>query len=160
MWKGFLVDLKSRGLLGESLKLITTDGHPALLKALREIYPFMLAQRCLAYKLRNVAIKVKRANQKACVGEAKLIFAAPHKKEAKARFKIWKQKWRIEEERAVRCLEKDLYHCLHFYDFERAVGKSIRTTNILERAFRELRRRTKPMGFCPTQAALTGFYMG
>jgi len=40
-WRGFLVDLKSRGLLGKRLKLITTDGNPALLKALKEIYPFI-----------------------------------------------------------------------------------------------------------------------
>lgn len=38
-WRGFLVDLKSRGLKGKALKLIIVDGNPALLKALREIYP-------------------------------------------------------------------------------------------------------------------------
>ncbi|RLC08193.1 MAG: hypothetical protein DRH43_10485 [Deltaproteobacteria bacterium] len=52
-WRGFLVDMKSRGLLGKRLKLITTDGNPALLKALKEIYPFMKTQRCIAHKLRR-----------------------------------------------------------------------------------------------------------
>jgi putative transposase len=39
-WRAFLVDLKSRGLAGKTLKLITTDGNPALPKAAKEIYPF------------------------------------------------------------------------------------------------------------------------
>lgn len=44
------------------------------------------------------------------------------------------------------CLEKDLFHCLHYFSFPKGLWKTIRTTNILERAFREVRRRTKPMG--------------
>ena len=53
--------------------------------------------------------------------------------------------WQVEEERAVRCMEKDLFNCLHYFAFDPALWKSIRTTNILERAFREVRRRTRPM---------------
>jgi len=148
-WRGFLVNLKSRGLMGESLKLITTDGNPGLLKALREIYPFKKVQRCIAHKLRNVAGKLKRRNQKECMNEVRLVFGASSKREAIKRFRSWKEKWRIEEERAVRCLEKDLFSCFYYYDFDKSLWKSIRTTNILERAFREVRRRTRPMNIFP-----------
>ena len=65
-WRAFLVDIKSRGLLGKALKLITTDGNPGFLKALKEIYPFFKAQRCIAHKLRNVATKLKRIHLKPC----------------------------------------------------------------------------------------------
>jgi putative transposase len=40
-WKGFIADLKGQCLLHKKLKLITTDGNPALLKALKQIYPFV-----------------------------------------------------------------------------------------------------------------------
>jgi len=43
-----LTDLKSQGLKGTALKLMTVDGNPALLKALREAYPL----RRIAHKLR------------------------------------------------------------------------------------------------------------
>jgi hypothetical protein len=76
-WRGFLVDLKSRRLKGTALKLITVDGHPALLKALREGSPLRRLQRGLGRKLRNVVVKLKRAQREACMGEAKLIFGAP-----------------------------------------------------------------------------------
>jgi len=145
-WEAFLVDLKSRGLLGKNLRLITTDGHPGLLRALKKIYPFIKIQRCMVHKLRNVAVKLKRSQKKACMKGAKLIFAADTQKEAIARFKKWKSEWIITAESAVRCMEKDLEACLVYYDFEPQLWTKIRTTNILERAFREVRRRTRPMG--------------
>lgn len=144
-WRGFLADLKARGLLGKNLKLIITDGNPGLLKALKAIYPFVKVQRCIAHKMRNVAVKVRKVNRAHCLKEAKLIFAAENRKEAVKRFKTWEARWLVEEERAVKCLKKDLFNCLHFYDFPKERWKSIRTTNILERAFREVRRRTRPM---------------
>ncbi|MFQ5853907.1 MAG: IS256 family transposase [Candidatus Binatia bacterium] len=159
-WRAFLVDLKSRGLLGKALRLITTDGNPALLKALKEIYPFLKVQRCIVHKLRNVATKLKRVHLKPCMAEAKAIFAAPSRREAIKRFKAWKDKWQVEEERAVRCMEKDLYHCLHYYSFPRELWKKIRTTNLLERDFREVRRRTRPMGFFPTDDSAQRIFYG
>ncbi len=144
-WKGFLADLKGRGLLGKKLKLIITDGNPALLKAIKQIYPFTKGQRCIAHKMRNVAVKIKKANRPYCLKEAKLIFAADSRKEAIKRFREWEAKWVVEEERAVKCMKKDLFNCLLYYQFDKELWTSIRTTNILERAFREVRRRTRPM---------------
>lgn len=144
-WRGFLADLKGRGLLGKKLKLIITDGNPGLLKALRAMYPFIKAQRCVAHKMRNVAVKIKRMNRPHCLKQAKLIFAASSRKEAIGRFKRWEAKWIVEEERAVRCMRKDLFSCLHYFDHDKELWRSIRTTNILERAIREVRRRTRPM---------------
>jgi transposase-like protein len=144
-WKGFLADLKGRGLLGKHLKLIITDGNPALVKAIKNLYPFTKAQRCIAHKMRNVAVKIRKVHRPHCLKDAKLIFASETRKEALRRFRDWENTWRIEEERAVRCLKKDLFGCLHYFDFDKELWKSIRTTNILERAFREVRRRTRPM---------------
>jgi len=144
-WKGFLADLKSRGLLGKKLKLIITDGNAALLKAIKNIYPFVKGQRCIAHKMRNVAVKIKKLNRPHCLKEAKLIFASESRNEAIKRFRAWESKWIVEEERAVKCMKKDLFNCLHYYNFDKGLWKSIRTTNILERAFREVRRRTRPM---------------
>ena len=152
-WQGFVADLKGRGLLGKNLKLIITDGNPGLIKALKAIYPFVKVQRCIAHKLRNVAVKIRKVNQAHCLQEAKLIFAADSRKEALKRFKAWEARWQVEEERAVKCMKKDLFNCLHFYDFPPERWKSIRTTNILERAFREVRRRTRPMNNCFTNEA-------
>ena len=76
-WRGFLVGLKSRGLKGQALKLIVVDGNAALLRALREIYPLRRIQRCIAHKLRNVVVKLKRAQRAPCMAGAKRIFGTP-----------------------------------------------------------------------------------
>jgi transposase-like protein len=136
-WKGFLADLKARGLSGKKMKLIVSDGNPALLKAISEIYPFHKVQRCIAHRMRNVAVKLRRHNQKPAMDEARLIFGAPNKKEALRRFKAWRSKWIVEEERAVPCLEKGLYNCLHYYDFPEEMWKKIsRRLSACERATR------------------------
>ncbi len=117
-------------------------------------------QRCIAHKMRNVAIKLRKHNQKPATGGAKQIFAAPNRKEALRRFKAWRSKWIIEVERAVRCLEKGLYNCLHYYDIPEEMWEKIRTTNVLERAFREVRQRTNPMGIFPNAASANRIFYG
>lgn len=56
-WRSSLVDLKSRGVLCQKLKIITADVQPGLLKAVRWIYPLLKTQRQIARNLRNVTIK-------------------------------------------------------------------------------------------------------
>jgi len=45
----------------------------------------------------------------------------------------------------VECIEKDLKELLTFYDFLYKHWVSIRSTNVIERAFKEFRRRIKIM---------------
>lgn len=145
-WTEFLIDLKNRGLKGKGLRLITTDGNPALQATLKRLFPYKRHQRCIWHKMTNVQAKAKKHNRKALMGQCKTIFAASIRTEAIRRFKAWKKQWEIEEPAAVKCLTKDLRECLTYYDFPKEHWKSIRTTNVLERSFREVRRRTRPMG--------------
>ncbi len=57
----------------------------------------------------------------------------------------WKQHWGIEELTSVKCLTGDLRECLTYHDFPKEHWKLIRTADALERSFRELRRRARPM---------------
>ncbi len=45
----------------------------------------------------------------------------------------------------VKQLEKDLPDLLAFFSFPKHLWKQLRTTNIIERCFVEVRRRTRPM---------------
>lgn len=111
-WRGFLADLKARGLGGQVLRLIIIDGGPGLRAAVKEIFPFVLVQRCVVHKVRNVLAKLHHRNKKAFAQEMRAIWAARRKREALAAFRALKAKWWVEEEWAVRCLEKDLPACL------------------------------------------------
>lgn len=160
VWSAFLVELKARGLKGDHLKMITTDGHPGLLKALRQHFTFVQQQRCIAHKMRNVVVKLKRPQKKPCADEARLIWAAASRKDAVKRFKDWEKNWYPGAESAVKCLRKDLFACLQYFDLPEEQWKMVRTTNVLERSFREVRRRTRPMNFFPNQASAQRIFYG
>ena len=144
-WLAFLNDLYRRGLEGKNLRLITVDGQKGLLSALDEVYPFIPIQRCWAHKLRNVAGYLPRKRQKECSSQAALIYNAQSKQEAIKQFKVWKRKWIKVSERAVGCLEKDFEYMIRCYDYPKEHRKKIRTTNAIERSFREVRRRVRTM---------------
>jgi transposase-like protein len=143
-WRSLLEELWRRGLRGTKLKLISTDGHAGLIAALRLVWPRVALQRCWAHKLRNVASKLKRSQQE-CLQQAKLIYQAETKSGAIAAFRAWKSRWKTQAQRAVHCLEQDLEELLAFYHWPPAHWKRLRTTNVIERLFVEVRRRIRTM---------------
>jgi transposase-like protein len=73
------------------------------------------------------------------------MYQAQNRSLAQQSFQRWARQWRPTRPRAVAGVERDLEELLAFYAFPSAHGRKIRTTNIIERAFREVRRRTRPM---------------
>ncbi|MEW6063579.1 MAG: IS256 family transposase [Nanoarchaeota archaeon] len=144
-WTIFFNDLYRRGITGKNVKLIITDGHRGLLSALDFVYPNVRRQRCWVHKLRNVADKMPKKLHGSCLFEAKLIYMAKNKREAIKTFKKWKSKWEGEVPNAVNCLEMDIDDLLRFFDYPKEHWKKIRTTNAIERNFREVRRRIRTM---------------
>jgi len=45
----------------------------------------------------------------------------------------------------VRCIEKDMEELLNIYYCPKEIRKKLRTTNVIERAFREVRKRVRPI---------------
>jgi len=148
-WEDFLLHLRRRGLTDPSL--IVLDGNAGLLHAIEGIFPGVSVQRCMVHKVRNIAAYCPKSLKELVVSEAKRIFYATNKQEAVSRFKEWEGRWNMVVPKAVGCLEKDLDSCLAFYSFPYRHWDKIRTTNIIERAFREFRRRIKVMDSFPTE---------
>jgi putative transposase len=145
-WYGFLNNLYHRGLEGENVKLIVSDGGGGLVKALEFLHPDVDHQRCWTHKLRNVADKVKKSDQKRVVAGTRRIYLAPNRTAATRAFKRWWDRWIHVYPKAVRCMEKDLETLLTFFDYPLEIRKNLRNTNLIERSFKEVRRRTRPIG--------------
>ncbi len=143
-WEQFLQDLFLRGLQGQALQLIVSDGGKGLQAALPLVFPSIPVQRCWAHKLRNIADKVSR-QEGSCVAAASAIYRASSKSAAQRTFRDWKQHWQHRRPNAVTCVERDLDALLNFFAVPQAHWIKVRTTNVIERAFREVRRRTRPM---------------
>ncbi len=135
--------LYTRGLKGEHLKLIAMDGSSGLKAAAELIYPHAQIQRCWAHKLRNVANCCKKRYEEELISNARKIYQSASRLKAIAEFKAWKKEWQRIAPKAVHCLEKDLEEMLSFLDCPKSHQIKIRTTNAIERAFREVRRRTR-----------------
>lgn len=142
-WESLLNSLYHRGLLGKHLKLIVMDGSAGLKAAAGLIYPHAKIQRCWAHKLRNVSQYCKKKYEKECLNQAKKIYLAKNKKQALKQFKDWKAAWRRLCPKAVWCLEENLEELLPFLDCPKDHQIKVRTTNVIERSFREVRRRTR-----------------
>lgn len=146
-WEAFLRDLYQRGLEGAACQLIATDGGTGLHAALEIVYPKIPLQRCWAHKTRNVLDKVKKNDQEAVKKALHKISHAKNRREATKAYWRFASDWRKTYPRAVSCLEKDLDQLLTFFQIkEERLWSRLRTTNLIERAFREVRRRTRPMG--------------
>lgn len=146
-WEAFLGDLYRRGLKASPCQLIATDGGTGLHQALQIVYPKTLLQRCWAHKTRNVLDKVKKKDQPAVKKALNRISHAANRREAAQAYWRFSSRWRKAYPTAVACLKKDFDQLLSFFEIKNSnLWSRLRTTNLIERAFREVRRRTRPMG--------------
>ncbi len=159
-WEAFLRNLYDRGLEGKALQQVITDGCAGLHRALDTVYPYVARQRCWAHKMRNVAGRLPRKIQESCLAEAKTIYQAQTRREAVMRFHQWTTHWRKAAPKAVKCIEDDLDELLPFLDCPKPHWKKVRTTNAIERAFREVRRRTRPMSCFQNSASVDRIIYG
>jgi transposase-like protein len=144
-WEGFLNRLYQRGLTGESLDLVTTDGNTALHRALELVYPRVPRQQCWFHKLQNVTDKLPRRLLSRCRRGLRAVYDATNRAAALRAFRRWRAIWLPVAPAAVRCVERDLEALLAFYDCAAEHWVKIRTSNVIERCFREVRRRVRPM---------------
>jgi len=146
-WEQFLGDLVCRGLTGERLEMLCVDGGSGLLAALPTAFPDVPVQRCWAHKIRNVLNKIRGGDQAAIKADLHRIMNAPSLPAAWSAARRFTDRWEGTYAKAVACLRADLDDLLTCFRYPTFEGrKAVRTTNAIERRFREVRRRTRPMG--------------
>ncbi len=146
-WEQFLTDLYRRGLTGEGLDMICVDGGSGLLAALPTVLPNIPVQRCWAHKIRNVLNKVRKADQPKIKRALHKVMNAPNRPAARSAARRFAERFQEQYPAAVACLRNDLDELLTCFRYKsEAERRAVRTTNAIERRFREVRRRTRPMG--------------
>lgn len=146
-WEKFLADLYRRGLTGEGLDMICVDGGSGLLAALPGVFHGIPVQRCWAHKIRNVLNKVRKAHQPKVKRALHKIMNAADAPAARSAARRFAERFQEQYPAAVACLRNDLDELLTCFRYKsEAQRRAVRTTNAVERRFREVRRRTRPMG--------------
>jgi putative transposase len=144
-WEGLLNDLYRRGLQGKNLQRIVTDGCPGLAAAIQTVYPRVPHQRCWVHKMRNILEKVRRRDHDAVKADAQAIYLAESRGQAQTAFRNFRARWKQAYSSIVKQLERDLPELLSFFSLPKHLWRKLRTTNVIERCFVEVRRRTRPM---------------
>ena len=110
---------------------------------------FQQSQRLkiISHKIRNVLNKIKKVDQPAAKRAIHKIMNAPNAPAARAAARRFADRFKHKYPNAVACLRNDLDELLTCYRYKSPDRrKAGRTTNAIERRFREVRRRTRPMG--------------
>ena len=150
-WRGLVQGLVERGLRG--VKLVTSDDHESIKSAVKVELPGAAWQRCVVHFERNILAHVPQAESKAVASDLKVIFQAARRETAETLAVSFAERYGALYPKAVASLERGLDEALTYTAFPSSHHRLIRTTNGLERVFREVKRRTRVVGVFPNEAS-------
>jgi putative transposase len=180
-WSAVLAALTRRGLAPGAVRMVVSDGTTGLPAALQKHLPTTQQQRCTVHKIRGLsrqfcyrerlmtdpttqeALSVEQARRlrrQQVTTDAHAIFEAPTQAQAVERLAAFRATWGHLEPEVVRLLAKDIELSLTFYQFDASLHSLVRSTNLLERFFREFRTKADEIGAFPNElTCLTVFHL-
>lgn len=153
-WQSFIKHLKSRGL--HSPKLVISDAHEGLKKAIQREFVGTSWQRCSVHLKRNIINKLPKKGYPAFISDLRQIFNSPDAKSAQAT-----KDWVMDKyndvpklQKALETLENGFDDAIQFLNEDSSTFRYIKSTNHLERVNQEVRRRERVIRIFPnTQSA-------
>lgn len=179
-WDQCFQSLIARGLDPKTIQLVVSDGTLGLPNALNKHFPHTKQQRCITHKVRGMEKylryidlpTLKTDGKSITTQEAKSqrkfeitksayeIYEAQTLEQAKERIEFFTQQWQRVEPEALRLFLRDIDLTLTFYQFAPELHSHVRTTNHLERMFREFRTKSDEIGAFPNETScLTVFFL-
>lgn len=178
-WKAVFAQMIERGLLGEAVKVVVSDGTKGLLAAMKEHLPNAKQQRCITHKVRGMYTyltyqdlpETDQDGKILTIGQAKkerwhqikrdayAIYDEPSVDKAQARLKDFVAKWEVLEPDALHAFQWGIQRTFVFYDFDKELHPAIRTTNLLERFFRTFRNKADEIGAFPNETSCLTLFL-
>ncbi|MBK8432922.1 MAG: transposase [Chloroflexi bacterium] len=178
-WQSLFERLIARGLNPQQVQLLVSDGSTGVLAAMEAAFPLTQLQRCITHKVRGMErylsyqelptvsltgesltlTEAKRQRLQEIQTDAYEIYKQPTRAQALAQRDLFEAKWQVLEPKAVHNFLWGFKRTVVFYDFPDMWHVHIRTTNHLERFFREFRTRADEFGaFSDELSCLTIFW--
>jgi transposase-like protein len=152
-WREFLQSLVERGLHG--VELITSDAHEGLQAARKGVFPGVPWQRCQFHLQQNAAAYVPKIDMRSEVADdLRGVFNAPDAIEAERLLKLTVEKYRSKAPKLADWMERSVPEGLTVFTRPTAHRRRLRTSNILERLHKEIRRRTRVATLFPKEDSL------
>jgi putative transposase len=150
-WKEVLLDLKSRGLRG--VEFVVSDDHPGLKRAIAEVIPEAVWQRCYVHFLRNALDHLPRKAVDDCLQELRWLYDRRDLAEAQKDLAQWLERWGQKYPKLCEWVEENIGETLTFYQLPLQHHKHMKSTNMLERFNEEIKRRTRVVRIFPNEAS-------
>lgn len=152
-WRGFLTGLKQRGLHG--VEMITSDDHEGLKAALRATFHGVAWNRCHFHLQQNASGYVPKVHMRAQVAEdIRSILTAPSRDEAERLLDLAVEKYGKSASRLSSWMQSALPEGFTVFMLPQRYRRRLRTTNMLERVNKEVKRRTRVATLFPNEASL------
>jgi putative transposase len=151
-WRGFLTDLKKRGLGG--VKLVISDQNAGLVAALKRSFQGTAHQRCRVHFARNLLALVPKSHTDMVAAVFRTIFAQPDAATVAATWDEVRDQLAKSFPKIGPLMDEAKAEVLAFTAFPRAHWSKIWSTNPLERVNKEIKRRARVVGIFPNDAAV------
>ena len=152
-YASLLRGLIDRGLSG--VRLVVSDDHEGIKAAVWGELPGVEWQRCIVHFERNVLAHVPATSMGEVAEDLKAIFKVRREKTAKALAEEFVELYGGRFPKAVAVFEAGIGDALTHLGYPGSHHARIRTTNMLERLFREVKRRTRVVGVFPSETSAT-----
>lgn len=151
-WRDFLRSLQERKLHG--VKLFISDAHEGLKAARKAVFPSVPWQRCQFHLQQNAQGYIpKQEMKKEVAADIRSIFNAPTAAEAKRLLDQLLERYEKSAPRLVAWAEENIQEGLTIFQFPEEHRRRIRTSNVLERVNKEIRRRTRVATIFPNEGS-------
>jgi transposase-like protein len=150
-YASLLRGLLDRGLSG--VKLVVSDDHEGIKAAVFGELPGVDWQRCVVHFERNVLSHVPATSMAEVAEDLKAIFKVRREKTARALAEEFVEMYGGRFPKAVSVFEVGIANALTYLSYPGSHHARIRTTNMLERLFREVKRRTRVVGVFPNETS-------
>ena len=150
-WKELLVGLRKRSLNG--VEFVVSDDHAGLRRAIQEVLPETVWQRCYVHFLRNALDYVPRKVDDDCLMELRWFYDRRDLAEVHRDLATWLGKWQGKYPKLCGWVEDNIAETLSYYRLPLAHHKHMKSTNMLERLNQEIKRRTHVVRIFPNAAS-------
>jgi putative transposase len=158
-WREFFKSLLERGLHG--VELISSDAHAGLQEARRACFHGVAWQRCQFHLLHNALAHVPQQDMKhAVMDDIGSVFDAPDQQAAEEQLARVVRKYQTTAPKLASWMEENVPEGLAVFALPASHRRRLRTTNVLERLNRELKRRTRVATLFPNEASLLRLVTG
>ena len=150
-YASLLRGLVDRGLSG--VKLVISDDHEGIKVAVAGELPGVGWQRCVVHFERNVLSHVPASSMAEVAQDLKAVFKVRRQKTAQALAGEFVELYGKRFPKAVAVFEAGIGDALTYLSYPGSHHIRIRTTNMLERLFEEVKRRTRVVGVFPNETS-------